>query len=66
MLSPLAVAKREVEDEIGVEGVRDPTERRQARLVLPRSRRAIAGCETPQRLASSACDSPCSIRRAMS
>ena len=35
MLSPLAVAKREVEDEVGVQGVRDTAEGRQPGLVLP-------------------------------
>jgi hypothetical protein len=34
MLPPLVGAKREVEDEVGVEGVRDTTECRQPRLVL--------------------------------
>jgi hypothetical protein len=35
MPSPLAGAKREVEDEVGFEGVRDAAERCEPRLVLP-------------------------------
>ena len=50
MLSQLAGAKREVEDEVGVEGVRDTTERRQPGLVLPTfepSDRRLGDAATP-------------------